>query len=301
MKREIVAAVSLLAASGIVSAADISIDVKTDGLGSLGAVPLFTGATATDWHESGAGNAETQGPFGSVPNLGVPYTFRYQSTLTGLTGGTGFQNGTPDDDPTGGGGFTSGTAWELTVVAEFQQIAALGGPTTVINTIIPGSGTFHYYLDGPGILGAGAGARADLAAGVGFEDGVEILSGTIQSGGSAFTAISGTTGVGAANLAFDVSDIQINTDYINPSNPASILNGFTFISNQNFPPGTSDTALWFQDAGGFAAFTSTVDDLVLKVDGSSTYQHNVPVPASILLLGAGLLGMGGFARRRTQS
>jgi hypothetical protein len=117
---------------------------------------------------------------------------------------------------------------------------------------------------------------------------------------------------GAAPTSGDLTDTSGAAIYAVKTGP---LNGGTIITGQNFA-GSLGTALGFYDVTTTSAykavitpyanstgagywFLSTSGDLTWNVPTSVT--SAVPLPAAVWLLGSGLLGMAGIARRRRGS
>jgi len=81
------------------------------------------------------------------------------------------------------------------------------------------------------------------------------------------------------------------------------------IENKLQKAGTSDD-YWFLDLSSFSSLPSTLTQIVVRADGgynpldeehffvSSVQATPVPEPATMLLLGAGLIGLAGFARKK---
>jgi hypothetical protein len=91
--------------------------------------------------------------------------------------------------------------------------------------------------------------------------------------------------------------------------PDAIIFDFRFEGQINYPPLDSFTTSFFGgvEPGAYAPypvnfgpdgipFTSDDIDFLFKVDGSSRF--SVPEPSTMLLLGIGLLGLGGLARKK---
>jgi len=257
------------------------------------------GVMGLDWSSSGSGL--TVGTVVNTPLVkGQTFDFLYQASLVGYTD----KNGQPISDPS-----LDAKKYEYTIVAKLPEIVdsvidnvpVLGGQTAFFKTQ-PG-GTYFIYRDTT--------PNADVASGMGFDDGVLAAQGTINSGGfSIFSAtVPGVQGVGSTILEGLVSGIGSNLfgEFFSPGEGLIFDIRFEGTLNQPaldstvIPPGEFFVSR--AGEGNYAAEPTIGPNGELwaqfKVDGSSKFS-TVPEPSSILLMGAGLLGLAGFARKRVK-
>jgi hypothetical protein len=174
-------------------------------------------------------------------------------------------------------------------------------PRRILTATVGGKFGF-YYDDLLAPTGGLPGTPANIAAGTGFTDGLEILAGVIGGGVSTFTVAPAGSGTGFASIVAKVLSEKIGTvgpDTVGfmPDAPDGIVSSTT-IQYGIYTAGNTDhqTSNFFDAANGWVP-VAVDPNLTVRADANTDF--TVPEPTTLALLGLGLAGLGFSLRRRT--
>jgi len=235
-----------------------------------------------DWHSNGAGWIQD---FDLTATNGINDTDNFTLTYQAFAGSIQTTTPTPNLYVASPGAASGG--YELTIYSTLNETATCltAGCTTVQTS---GTGTWEIYFD--------ASPNANQATGVGFTNGILMLAGTWDSAGGIFTSAGGPVGPGASGTGS--ATLFGTVTYTNSSYVAPDLMGTSFQSSLQFPGQQPPSYTRPAAFNGTSTGTDTSTDFVLQIDGSQDFTHKIPEPATLGLLGLGLLGMAGLRRKQ---
>ncbi|MFO0752954.1 MAG: PEP-CTERM sorting domain-containing protein [Thermodesulfovibrionales bacterium] len=131
--------------------------------------------------------------------------------------------------------------------------------------------------------------------GSGYGDGVKVLTGRLQSMDALLDTVAAPQGARTSNGSFTAHFTidTVNGAYLDITNAG--ITGLTMTGTMNEPPFFTPASLW--DG------TASAGGTLVKVDASTSFTASgpsavIPEPSTLLLLGAGMLGLLGASRRR---
>jgi len=175
--------------------------------------------------------------------------------------------------------------FEITTVLNATETAVVIntiGATVLLFTGITGTSTWYYD----------ASPDSDVETGLGFGDGIPFLTASLISASGTFTAgVGGSSLIGMSVSSYNTAYIQTDPDANSPLVGASFDTLVSLVSaNEAAANDIGDTIAGHIVAAG---------DIGFKADANSEFAGtSVPEPGTLFLLGAGLLGLGGLARRK---
>lgn len=297
-----IGAMMLLGASASAYAISTNVMYSTTGIGSGTSSTGYNvlGINEFDWQSSGDltiqsaiivnGGATTLAAYFGTPGLAatndiVTFDIHAQARLNDMLSSGGGSIAPPTLDANGTLGGNAG--FEITTVLDARETAVVtifsGVP---VLTFISLTGTTTWYHDTL--------SNSDVDSGIGFNQGVAILTGTLGLTPGKLSSFAAGTG-GSTFLSTSIT--SYNTAYLqtDPAGNAPLI-GATFDTLVRTITGSQAAASSIGERVG-QSYIVAAGDQSFKADANSQFA-SVPEPGTLFLLGAGLLGLGGLARRK---